>query len=305
MSLGVVIICFWALVVQVSLIAVCSSQVDMDVFGVIISPRVQVLAGAWAFVGIPVVVCAGVGNVYRIELTLRVFFWYLLVSFFLGVSIPVYLLATGTICTTLVVEEVQKMGSVFVCSFTDTVIFTTSLFLGLIHMYLTYMVWSAAEEIAEAPFPELLKYSDALKGMVQGTPGPGPYPIGGNRAIPVGGSMQSKSVLPPPNTGYGTAMLGTHSSLRMRGQGPDEVPQNFVLQPNTAAYADLNAESKYPSVTYDVPRSSVSEFGPNPFDSEERSRSMMTSYPEVTTNRSINQNPWSTQTIAEPPSERA
>jgi hypothetical protein len=104
------------------------------------------------------------------ESPLRIFFFYLLVSFFFGISIPIWFLASGSLCDTVVTPEVQQMGSSFVCGLTDTFTFFWTLILGVLHAYLVYIVWSAAEEIAEAPQPELMKYSDALKNVYMPAP---------------------------------------------------------------------------------------------------------------------------------------
>lgn len=135
-----------------------------------INPDLQMVLGTWAFIGIPITISAGVAALYRVELPLRVFFMYHLVSFFFGVGIPIAFLASGSLCDTIVTPEVQRMGSSFVCGFTDTFTFFWTLMCGVIHAYMIYIVWSAAEEICEAPYPELMKYSDALRGVYMPDP---------------------------------------------------------------------------------------------------------------------------------------
>lgn len=155
----------------------------MRIMNVVIDPKLQVLVGSWCFFGIPMAISGGVGALYRIESNLRAFFWYLLFSFFFGISIPMYLLFSGTLCGSFVSPEVRRMGTAFVCSFTDTFVFFYTLLLGLIHLYNVYIVWSAAEEVAETPFPELVKYSDVLRKLNVPSAGPGPFAVN-ERAVP-------------------------------------------------------------------------------------------------------------------------
>jgi len=195
------VICLNTLVTCISLIAISSSEKPIQIAAVEVSPNVQVAAAAWAFVGIPITLAAGVGSLYRIELNIRLFFWYLVVSFFFGVTIPIWFMASGSICSTVVSAEVQRMGSAFVCGFTDTATFFWTMIGGLIHMYIIYIVWSASEEIAATPYPELMKYSDALRGVKLPAPPAGPYPMN-KRAIPIPSNAPPQQV---PVTGFNPA----------------------------------------------------------------------------------------------------
>jgi hypothetical protein len=185
--LGVQAISLLTLLSNISVIASVSSRGQLRVSSFYLSVQLQMLAGTWAFLGIPIAVCAGVAALYRMETPLRVFFLYLLVSFFFGISIPIWFLASGSLCDTVVTPEVQQMGSSFVCGFTDTFTFFWTLIGGVLHAYLVYIVWSAAEEISEAPQPELMKYSDALKNVYMPDP-PSSYlynvgPVGSPRSF--------------------------------------------------------------------------------------------------------------------------
>merc|ERR1719152_316430 len=71
-------------------------------------------------------------------------------------------LLSGSMCDRMVSPDVQQLGSSFVCGFTDTFFFFCMLMIGAFHVYSMYIIWSAAEEIGRAPFPELQKYSEAL-----------------------------------------------------------------------------------------------------------------------------------------------
>lgn len=192
---GVEATCFASLLVNILLIVLCSSMESVKVFSLTISPTVQVLAGSWAFIGIPIAVVGGVGMYNRVESNVRALYWYLLVSFFLGMLIPISVLMSGSLCRVAMPEEVRRMGSSFVCSFMDSFVFMWTLFIGAFHLYIVHTVWSAAKDIAQTPYPELMKYSDAIKSMriphrpapdasFRGAPGPsGPLKPSGPRTL--------------------------------------------------------------------------------------------------------------------------
>jgi len=143
--------CFVALLAQILIISLCSSSEPLTLMSLKVSPTIQVLCASWALVGIPVVICARVGVLYHVDHLLRAFFWYLLFSFPLGIAVPAWLLASGKVCSSVVEDEVQRLGPAFVCGFTESFVFMWTMVAGLVHCYLVYVVWSAAEEISEIP----------------------------------------------------------------------------------------------------------------------------------------------------------
>lgn len=133
----------------------------------------QVWNAAWALLGIPFIIGAGVGMLYRIESQLRMYFWYSLTTFFLNCIWWLSFLYSGDLCKTIVGKEVQHMGTAFVCGFTDTFVFFWMLIAILVDLYCVYIIWSAAEEAGRSSYPELMKYSSALKSHLL------PLPTGG------------------------------------------------------------------------------------------------------------------------------
>lgn len=84
LALGVEIICAAHLILCVATLCTISSTHNME-FGadgeVWISPKAQVYFGTWAAIGIPVIIGAGVGAVFRIGPMLTQYCRYLLLSF--------------------------------------------------------------------------------------------------------------------------------------------------------------------------------------------------------------------------------
>jgi len=177
-------------------------------FGVEIAPMTQVFFAGWGLLGIPFIIGAGVGMLYRIESQLRMYFWYSLATFFLHLVWWLSFLFNGELCKTIVGKDVQRMGNAFVCGFTDTFVFFWMLIGILINLYCVYIIWSAAEEAGRSSYPELMKYSKALKSHLL------PLPTGGakeekkvikfeeknNKPAPVYGSAPAPA--PPRQTSF-------------------------------------------------------------------------------------------------------
>lgn len=206
---GLEIICLLHLLWCIFCIATASSSEPAYVIGVKFSPAVQVINAGWALLGIPIIIGAGVGMLYRIEHQIRAYFWYSFATAFLNVCWWLSFLFSGDLCKTIVGSEVQRMGNAFVCGFTDTFIFFWMLIILLINMYCVYIIWSASEEAGRSSYPELMKYSNALKSHLMPLPTGGPkeekkvlkFEEKGNRPAPVYGSAPMP---PPPPAQYAT-----------------------------------------------------------------------------------------------------
>jgi len=167
LTVGVEATCFLSLLVQITIISLCSSAETLSLMGLKVSPEIQVICASWALAGMPVVIAAGVGVLYHVDHLLRTLFWYLVISFPLGISVSAWLLLSGKVCDSVVEDEIQRLGSVFVCGFTESFVFMWTTVAALLHAYLIYVVWSAAEEITEMTYNSvsLSAYSNKLQFM--------------------------------------------------------------------------------------------------------------------------------------------
>lgn len=160
---GVWALCLVTLVVTVGIISLTSSEAPIRISTMIISPQLQVGLAAWSFFGIIVSVAAAVGVRDRSPRNVKVFFWYHLFSFFIGVSIPLYFTASGTVCNEgYVGAGAHNMGSSFECSFLDSITMVWTLIYCVCHMYTVYVIWSLAEVFINATDAELISHSTAL-----------------------------------------------------------------------------------------------------------------------------------------------
>eukprot|EP00933_Yihiella_yeosuensis_P049993 TRINITY_DN47762_c0_g1_i1.p1 TRINITY_DN47762_c0_g1~~TRINITY_DN47762_c0_g1_i1.p1 ORF type:complete len:280 (+),score=39.33 TRINITY_DN47762_c0_g1_i1:101-940(+) len=236
------------LILEVIAISICSADQAVKIGGLKLSPTIQVICASWAFIGIPVTVSAGVGALYRIDHLVRIFFWYLLCSFPLGVLIPLWLLMNGDVCDTVVDAEVQRMGSAFVCGFTDTFVFMWTMVAGLFHLYVTYVIWSAAEDIRESNYPILSKYANKMQNVAE-KPTKGsaePYTSYGTQHPALAGQQQTKSFDPSNQGPFESLQVGPHGT------------QSLLMQKDAAELVNTNPEvpvTYFPSQSHMSPQS--------------------------------------------------
>lgn len=168
---GVEFIALFNLILNIIFISIASSVHDIQMMGMTFSANLQVLNAAWALLGIPIIISAGVGAVYRIESHLRIYFYYLTISFLIEAMMLISFLSAGDICKTAVPDEVQQMGQSFVCGLTDSFVYFWLFIGGVVNLYFMYVVWSSAEDIHRSSYPELLSYREKLQTQASFKPG--------------------------------------------------------------------------------------------------------------------------------------
>uniref|UniRef100_A0A7S1S7Q4 Uncharacterized protein n=1 Tax=Alexandrium catenella TaxID=2925 RepID=A0A7S1S7Q4_ALECA len=148
-------------------------------------------------------------------------------------------MTSGSACGAVVAPEIQRMGASFVCSFTEAFILSWTLILGLVHLYVTYIVWSAAEDLKELPRIRLIQYAAALEQVQHPKRSDGLFPLSSERAEPLPPPEMASQMMPsPPPTAAvppapGGAMPPTSGLARDSqsfGQFVGE-PQSFIPCP--------------------------------------------------------------------------
>jgi len=254
LTVGVELICLVNLLFAICIIATISSVEPMSLGNINVSPSVQVMVAAWAAAGIPLVVGAGIGIVYRVEVFLRAYFWYFVSSVVIEGLWFMKFLVNGSVCSTIAPRDLERLGTTFVCGLTDTF----ALFWGLICIgisaYFLYIVWAAMEDIRKGYWPELMRYRDAWRLSADALPKT-PAPMARSQmpmsfkapSMPVGfpvGSMPQYGSM--PQSVYGSVPVMT------RPASPPLSPRQFQSFPNFAAPTSMGPSfvpSPHPSWT--------------------------------------------------------
>jgi len=161
---GVVAVSVIHLVFCILLIASVDSTHNVRIGGTSFNTFVQIMVGAWSLLGIPIIFGAGVGAIYRIELHIRIYYYYYLATIIGTTFTAIYFSVTGTACATgIVSKEVQSMASgIYICSLLDVMNIFWFLINLIIQVYVLFCIWSFAEELKSAQFPHLVKYKNNL-----------------------------------------------------------------------------------------------------------------------------------------------
>jgi len=243
---GVELICLVNLLVAIFIIAATSSVMPITLGNIIVSPNAQVMTAAWAAIGIPLIVGAGVGIIYRIEVFLRAYFWYLTATIAAEGLFFVKFLIGGSVCSTFAPRDLERLGTTFVCGITDTF----ALFWGLIVIglsaYFLYIIWSAQNDVKRGYWPELMKYRDAwsispdvpvvpapVVGSQMGSQLPSSWKPSGMNTLVGSGMMGPVRTIPGP--AYGSVPARTRSVSPP--SSPD--PRYSVSAVPAAAYASM------------------------------------------------------------------
>jgi len=240
LTVGVELICLVNLLVAIFIIATVSSVEPITVGNIIISPNMQVLVAAWAAAGIPLIVGAGVGIVYRIDVFLRSYQWYLVATTAIEGLFFIKFLISGSVCSTFAPRDLERLGTTFVCGLTDTF----ALFWGLIVIglssYFLYIVWAAQIDIKKGYWPELMRYRDAWSIPADAIPH-SPAPIVGSQLpstwkLPMSGTVgMTKAVPTPVSMNIGPTPVYGSVPVRARSVSPPISPRLVNSAPVLAA----------------------------------------------------------------------
>merc|ERR1719321_2255818 len=122
LTTGVYLICAVHALVAVAAIGTCSSVAEISLSGVRVPPWLQIATAAWYAIGLGFIACGVLGVRYSLEPHLRRYFQYLSVNFILQFLPFFVFLATGSICTTVMIKSGRRdphsradLGSTFAC----------------------------------------------------------------------------------------------------------------------------------------------------------------------------------------------
>lgn len=120
----------------------------------------QTLNAAWCMLGLPFIAAGLWGVLYKQESNVRLFLWYLTMSFGLDVIFLVSYFTTTDLCGSAVPEAVKQHGSAFACGFMRLWSLVFVLAMLIVVAYFLFTVWSFCEDLKAggggAGFPALL-----------------------------------------------------------------------------------------------------------------------------------------------------
>lgn len=157
---AVEVLCLLHLILSIVIVTEVSSVKLATWGGLLISPSLQCAVGAWCLIGIPIIIHAGVGAIYRVESNMVPYMLYL-AGTFVGLLVWVIcLFSYGFSCTTTQAVGYSSEVASVVCSMSTA---------GSIIAYIAgvggvafavYLVWSMKEFIRVRQETELIRYQE-------------------------------------------------------------------------------------------------------------------------------------------------
>lgn len=209
LSFGVKFVLALNLIQNLFYIATSTSNIILRIptFGFNVNLATQTFNAAFCLLGVPFILAAIFGVMYRQETHVRLYLYYIILSFLLDMAYVIVYLVVQDSCAMLP-SVLKKHGSAFACGFTRIFSFGFIIMVTSIQIYFIFTVWSLCEDLkaggSGAGLPELLigaedskrrkrkggSYADGLFGT--GSANDGPFPINyGSVATPgIGGSSR-------------------------------------------------------------------------------------------------------------------
>lgn len=156
LTVMVEMICFVHLVICIVILANVSS-VQTSVFGhMTFTPLLQCIIGAWCLFGIPLIVIAAFGTLYRLEDFLHCYIVYLSLTLVFAVAVLVSFISAHSVCLRVTGHPEVLMTCNIIDGF---ILFGMIIALGCL-AFATYFVWSCRCYLLKRTETELLRYAD-------------------------------------------------------------------------------------------------------------------------------------------------
>ncbi|CAK9094666.1 unnamed protein product [Durusdinium trenchii] len=106
----------------------------------------QMFETIWSLIGIPVILAGLWGVYHRIEPHVRLYWYYLVLSFAIDLVFIVDLFILQDACVHLKLEEAAQGGQAFACGVARSISSTAAVVSTIVALYLIYVVWSWCED---------------------------------------------------------------------------------------------------------------------------------------------------------------
>eukprot|EP00930_Biecheleria_cincta_P068479 TRINITY_DN5591_c0_g1_i2.p1 TRINITY_DN5591_c0_g1~~TRINITY_DN5591_c0_g1_i2.p1 ORF type:complete len:222 (-),score=40.97 TRINITY_DN5591_c0_g1_i2:68-733(-) len=168
LSLAAVVgaICFVHFLICVSVLASVSSEKSVQVGSVMVSSTLQCVIGAFCLVGIPIIVHASIGTLFRVPSHLTAYIFYMFLSM-IGVAVFFMEMAKHEHnCVTQMPDQPGGMATM-VCGIPSVGTFFMMLIVLLFICVAIYLVWSMNENIRRRTETDLFRYQEPLALQAQ------------------------------------------------------------------------------------------------------------------------------------------
>jgi len=107
----------------------------------------QMFETIWSLIGVPIITAGLWGVHHRLESHVRLYWYYLVLSFFIDMYYVVDIFVLRDACVHLALEVQSRQGQAFACGVARSVSTASAVVLTLLFLYLIYIVWSWCEDV--------------------------------------------------------------------------------------------------------------------------------------------------------------
>jgi len=107
----------------------------------------QMFETIWSLVGVPIITAGLWGVYHRLEPHVRLYWYYLVLSFFIDMYYVVDIFLLRDACVHLALDVQSRQGQAFACGVARSVSTASAVVLTLVFLYLIYIVWSWCEDV--------------------------------------------------------------------------------------------------------------------------------------------------------------
>lgn len=167
-TFGVKLILYCNLLANLFYILIAYSNIVLrhPTFGFNVALSTQIFNAAFSLFGLPFIFGGILGAIYRLETHIRLYLYYLMISFAIDLLHFGMLLLVGDVCDQLP-SAFKQSGEAFACGFARISSIVFLVFLSVIETYCIYTVWSFAQDLKAGgcggKLPDLLASAGDLK----------------------------------------------------------------------------------------------------------------------------------------------
>lgn len=151
LAAGVKIILYYHLIHNVFCCALAIGNVvlKLNTYPYVSSQLLQVFTAGWCLAGIPIIVIALWGVSYRLDMNIRLYLYYMVISFIVDIAFIIGVFIVEDVCVHLSLSEyVLSGGKAFSCGVAQAFSVAIAVILIVVLLYMIYIVWSFCYEIS-------------------------------------------------------------------------------------------------------------------------------------------------------------
>lgn len=151
-------VCVSHLAICIFFVATVDSLTVRHLGGLKLSPLAQSVNGAWNLLGVPVIICGGVGTIFLVKNMVKIYYYYAFGSVLYAMAFLLSLSLLGSDCS-------DMPGNT--CGLLNSYAYAITLLWILILGTFVYLIWSMTWYIEKVRLGDMLRYQEPVEAQTQ------------------------------------------------------------------------------------------------------------------------------------------